>query len=162
MSAIVSPPSSFAATATPVAVDVIVALLSVNGATTAAERHGDAAMVAALQRYYRVVAAALAAADGDVVKVMGDGVLATFPRERASEVVAALRRAQREATAHWQAFDAGCTVVVRATAGPMLRVALGPPGAERPDVYGATLNALWRLSGGDIVLAPALAAQLDA
>lgn len=162
MSATVSPPRVPTTATVPVAADVVVALLSVNGATAAAERHGDVAMIAALQTYYGQVATALARAEGEVVKVMGDGVLVTFPRAGAREAVAALCLAQREANAHWQAFDAGCTVVVRATAGPVLRVALGPPGAERPDVYGATLNALWRLPVGELSLSPALTAHLDA
>jgi hypothetical protein len=123
MSVTVSPPRVPTTATVPVAADVVVALLSVNGATAAAERHGDVAMIAALQTYYGQVATALARAEGEVVKVMGDGVLVTFPRAGAREAVAALCLAQREANAHWQAFDAGCTVVVRATAGPVLRVA---------------------------------------
>lgn len=152
-----SPPLDVAAA--PVAADLVLALLTVNGASTAAATLGDAAMVVALQAYYAEVAAAIASAGGEVVKVMGDGVLVAFPRERARDAVAALRVAQRAVTTRWQAHDAGCHVVVRAVAGPVLRAALGPPGAERPDVYGTILNALWRLPLGALVLSPELQAQ---
>jgi len=141
---------------------VVLALLSVAGATAACATHGDFAMVAALQAYYAVVAAEVTPAAGQVVKVLGDGVLVAFPIVHAAAAVAALRTGQERATAHWQAFDARCIVQVRATAGAVLRARLGPPGAERDDVYGATLNALFKLPPEDFRVAPALATRLNA
>ena len=139
----------------------MLALLSVAGATAACATHGDSAMVAALQAYYAIVAAAVTPADGRVVKVLGDGVLVAFPLVHAAAAVAALRTGQARATTHWQAFDARCTVQVRATAGAILRAQLGPPGAERDDMYGATLNALFKLPPEDFRIAPALATRLN-
>lgn len=140
--------------------ELVLAFVSVNGASAACATHGDAATVAVLARYYAIVADAIAATDGDVIKVMGDGVLVAFPFERAGDAVAALHVAQERASAEWRAFDARCSVVVRATAGPVLRVSLGPPGSERPDVYGHALNELYRLTPGEFVLAPQISAKL--
>ena len=141
--------------------DLVVAILSVDGLSLATTTHGDVAMVGALQTYYARVADALAPAGGTVVKVLGDGVLVTFPRAAARAAVAALRTAQEVTTAHWQAVEPRCRVAVRAGVGPVVRAALGPPGATRPDVYGATLNALWRLPAGAWVLTPALSAEVE-
>jgi class 3 adenylate cyclase len=140
--------------------ELVLALLSVDGASAACATHGDAATVAVLATYYAIVADAIAATGGDVIKVMGDGVLVAFPIERARDAVAALHVAQERAGAEWRGFDARCSVVVRVTAGRVLRVSLGPPGAERPDLYGHALNQLYRLPAGEFVVAPQLAAKL--
>ena len=58
-----------------VPLDLVLALLSVDNATAASARHGDEATVAVLATYYAIVADAIAAADGNGAKVMGDGVL---------------------------------------------------------------------------------------
>jgi hypothetical protein len=38
---------------------------------------------------------------------------------------------------------------------------MGPPGAERFDVYGTALNDLFKAPGGDFVITPALALLLE-
>jgi class 3 adenylate cyclase len=89
-----------------------------------------------------------------VVKVMGDGVLLAFPTDRARDAVAALRAAQTRATTRWRAFDDRCRVVVKMGAGKVLSGRLGAPGDERPDIYGDTLNRLYKAPAGEFVLMP--------
>src|SRR3954470_4660925 len=87
---------------------LVLALVSVDGMMVACAEHGDAATLQVLSRYYALVADAVARSHGRVVKVMGDGVLAAFPCERAADAVARWRELQRTATAHWRDFDARC------------------------------------------------------
>lgn len=55
-------------------------------------------MFATLQAYYAIVAQETASAGGRVVKAMGDGVLLTFPVDRADAAVEALRKLQERST----------------------------------------------------------------
>lgn len=102
--------------------DLVLALVSVNGATTATSVHGDLAAMQTLNAYY---AAAPNAA------------------------LAALRRVQQDSAAVWSGFDAGCRVVIKAGAGPVATGLMGPPDDQRPDVFGHTLNTLFRMEPGD-------------
>ena len=133
---------------------LVLALTSVAGETAACAAHGDADTVAVLTDYYAIVADAAARAGGRVVKVIGGGILLAFPRDRARDAVDALHAAQAQATALWRAFDGRCRVQVKVTAGPVMRVPLGPPGDERDDVYGHTLNQLFKTPPDDFVLTP--------
>ena len=136
---------------------LVLALVSVAGASAACADHGDAPTVDVLREYYALVARSVAAAQGRVVKVLGDGVLVAFPTADVHQTLEALRSAQAAGTALWSAFDGRCRVVVRVGAGPVVRGPLGPPGEERDDVYGDTLNRLFKTSPTDdfLVVAPA-------
>ena len=140
--------------------ELVLALLSVDGTMAACTDHGDAATLAALSVYYAFVADAVVAVGGRVVKVMGDGVLNAFPIDRVSNAVAACRQLQAESTAHWRAFDARCRARVVITAGPVLSGQFGPPGLEGADLFGHTLNQLFRAPAGEVVLLPSVAALL--
>ena len=91
---------------------------------------------------------------------MGDGVLVVFPLPRAKDAVDALRLLQSAATTLWSQFDARCRVQVRVGAGRLASGVMGPPGAERFDVYGTALNDLFKAPPGDFVIMPELAALL--
>lgn len=91
---------------------------------------------------------------------MGDGLLFAFPCDLAADAVAACRQLQVAATQHWRPFDARCRARVALTAGPVLTGDFGPPGRETPDVFGHTLNQLFRTPAGDVVLLPAIEALL--
>ena len=132
--------------------DLVLALLSVDGATAACATHGDERTVETLTVYYAIVAKVIARAEGTVIKVTGDGMLLSFPIERAREAVETLRVAQARASEHWRALDSRCSARVRATAGRVVSAPLGPPGAERADVYGDVLNQLYKQPPGDFVI----------
>lgn len=135
---------------------LVLALLSVDGTMAACADHGDAATLAVLSSYYALIATGSAEAGGRVIKVMGDGMLIAFPLERATDAVAACRQLQTVATLHWRDFDARCRARVVMTAGPVLSGQLGPPGYEAPDLFGHTLNQLFRAPAGEVVLLPSI------
>ena len=139
---------------------LVLALASVDGAAAACAEHGDHATLAVLLEYYAVITASARTCGGRVVKVMGDGVLLTFPVERARDAVVALRSAQQETTRLWQTFDARCHVGVRVGAGRVLAGTFGPPGDARPDIFGDVLNRLFRVPPGAFVLTPQAEALL--
>ncbi|HEX8068603.1 MAG TPA: hypothetical protein VF546_01540 [Pyrinomonadaceae bacterium] len=136
------------------------ALTRVPGATAACAAHGDARTVALLAAYYALVAEAAAGAGGRVVKVMGDGTLVIFPAGRVRETVGALRALQARGTRLWRGFDERCRVEVKVGAGEVVCGLLGPPGDERPDIYGAALNRLFKAAWGEFVLTPEVEALL--
>lgn len=140
---------------------LVLALVSVDGTMAACADHGDAATLEVLSRYYALVADTIAAAGGRVVKVMGDGVIASFPRDHAAQAVDVCRALQEIVTAHWQAFDARCRARVVLGAGSLLSGRFGPPGQEREDLFGHTLNQLFRAPAGDVVLLPSIQALLQ-
>ena len=139
---------------------LVLALVSIDGAMATCADHGNAATLKVLTSYYTLVAAAIEAAGGRVVKVMGDGVLAAFAPERVAEAVNVCREVHATATAHWHAFDSRCRARVVLGAGPVLSGRFGPPGHETEDLFGHTLNQLFRAPAGDVVLLPSIHALL--
>ena len=140
---------------------LILAVFSVDGATAACATHGDRATVAVLSKYYARVGSALAPAAGQVIKVMGDGILVVFPLAEAKAAEMMCRQAQSEGSALWQAFDPICRVRVKLGAGTLICGRMGPPGAERADVYGHALNELYKARGEEFLILPGLAALLS-
>ena len=139
---------------------LVLALVSVNGFTAACAEHGDRATLGVLSEYYAAVAASVRASGGRVVKVMGDGMLLAFSAAETQVALAALRSAQQEGNRLWQAFDARCGVAVRVSAGSVLVGTFGPPGDERPDLFGDALNQLFKSPTGPFVLTPQVEALL--
>ena len=140
---------------------LILAIASVNGASDACATLGDVVLAIELQAHYGRVAEAASRAGGRVLKVIGDGVLLAFPTSRAADALDAVRAIARDGTERWREVDAGCRVAVRVGAGEVVSDRLGPPGAERPDVYGDVLNQLFRLPPVDgVTTTPAVDALL--
>jgi class 3 adenylate cyclase len=136
--------------------ELVFAVTSVSGATAAGRDRGDLETATILAEYYGLVAATLGSCEGRVVKVLGDGVLVVFPIHRAEHAVGALRDLQASANALWSSFDARCRVQIKVGAGRLATGRMGPPGAERFDVYGTALNDLFRIAAGDFVIMPGL------
>jgi class 3 adenylate cyclase len=146
----------------PRAVELVLALVSVAGSTAACRSLGDLRIVRVLDEYYRLAEETAGMAEGRVVKVMGDGVLLTFPISRARDVLRALEVLQHLGTMHWQQHDESCRVQVRIGAGSLVAGAMGPPGDRRHDVYGDVLNRLFRMElGTDIVMSAEARALLS-
>src|SRR5437867_5063968 len=140
--------------------DLVFAITSVSAATAACRARGDLDTAAVLSDYYALVADAVRPSEGRVVKVIGDGVLVVFPIRRAKEAVEALRALQSSATALWSDVDTRCRVQVKVGSGRLACGAMGPPGAERFDIYGTALNDLFKTPTGDFVIMPELAVLL--
>ena len=134
------------------------AITQVLSASAACTKNGDAETVAVLAEYYRLAGDAAAAGGGSVVKVMGDGVIFSFPVDRCNEALGHLRRFQSDATKLWNDFDPRCRVQVKVGTGSVVRGKLGAPGHEHTDIYGDALNQLIRLPWGDFMLSAEVAA----
>lgn len=141
--------------------DLVFAITSVSAATAAGRAHDDLQSATVLSNYYALVADAVHESEGRVVKVIGDGVLIVFPIQRAKDAVKALQALQSSATNLWTAFDTRCRVQVKVGAGSLAAGPMGPPGAERFDVYGTALNDLFKAPAGDFVITPELARLLE-
>lgn len=103
---------------------------------------------------YGLAAKLIEPAGGRIVKVMGDAGLAVFPTEAAEDVVFALCRLARQARR--SARDAGLDtyLAVNVHVGPVVAGDFGPPGAERYDVIGKTVNVAARLGRRGVTLSP--------
>lgn len=142
----------------PQAQRLLFAVTQVPGSTLACAARGDAAMFATLQAYYTLAAEAAGGVGGRFIKGIGDGVLLTFPPERAPAAVQALRAFQERANALWRGFDDRCRVQVKLGAGLLHCGPLGAPGAARFDVVGDALNALFKAPWSDFHVSPDAAA----
>ena len=141
--------------------ELVFAITSVSAAAAAGAAHGDLATASALSDYYGLVADAVRGSEGRVVKVIGDGVLIVFPLHRAKEAVENLRDLQSTGTEWWSAFDPRCRLQVKVGSGSLATGLMGPPRAERFDVYGSALNELFKMPPGDFVVAPELSRLLE-
>jgi len=139
---------------------LLFAVTHVPGSTMACAARGDAAMFATLQAYYVLAAQAVAGVGGRFIKGIGDGILLTFPPDRVGAVVPALRSLQEDATTLWRGFDERCRVQVKVGAGVLHCGLLGAPGAERFDIVGDALNALFKAPWSDFHVSPDAAALL--
>jgi class 3 adenylate cyclase len=137
--------------------ELVFAILSVAGATAACARHGDVLTVETLTRYYSLVADTIRPAEGRVIKVIGDGIIATYPFSHPRAAVDNLRLIQERGTHLWQLFDQRCRVQAKVGIGSLVCGLIGPPGEEREDLYGDALNQLFKLPPGDLVVSRALA-----
>jgi class 3 adenylate cyclase len=77
------------------AIELVFAIASVNGATAACAEQGDVTSSEEILKWYALAADATRDAGGKVIKVIGDGVLLTFPPARVEDAVAALRTLQQ-------------------------------------------------------------------
>lgn len=118
------------------------------GSTALYQQVGDAPAFARVRSHFDVLFAAVAGADGTVVKTIGDAVMAVFPTS-SHAVRAALR-------AHEQLAAAGTpeplVLKVGIHFGPAIAVTLN----DRLDYFGTTVNLAARLgalsTGGDVVV----------
>jgi adenylate cyclase len=139
-----------------VAVDAAILFVDMRGFTALTERETPAAVLTVLDRYFETVAQAIVDRGGDVLKFMGDGVLAIFPFEQAGGAAAACGAAVGAVRAIRQGLTAGPEPVAVATAlhlGPVLYGNIGSPDRLDFTVLGPAVNLASRLEG--------LAKQLD-
>ena len=112
----------------------------------------DERVAAFFQRFYALAAEHIEPAGGRLVKLMGDAGLAVFPREAAEPVILALADFAREARACAAGFGLDTWLNVNVHVGPVLAGSFGPPGAERFDVIGKTVNIAARLGRRGLTL----------
>ncbi|OWJ66371.1 adenylate/guanylate cyclase domain-containing protein [Inquilinus limosus] len=139
-----------------VAVDAAILFVDMRGFTALSERLSSAAVLQVLDRYFETVAQAIVDRGGDVLKFMGDGVLAIFPVEQAGGAAAACDAAVSAVRAIREGLAAGTEPLAVATAlhlGPVLYGNIGSPDRLDFTVLGPAVNLTSRLEG--------LAKQLD-
>jgi class 3 adenylate cyclase len=141
--------------------ELILAVTRVNLATRVCAALGDAQMFAHLAQYYALVANEIASAEGQVIKVMGDSTLLTFPPSHPSEAVEALHMLLTKANTLWQQIDDRCQVQVKVGIGRVVSGMLGPPGGQRLDIIGTALNCLFKAPWGEFEVMPELARLLN-
>ncbi len=101
-------------------------------------------------------------AGGKLVKAIGDAGLFVFTADAPDGIVASLRQMKRDCD-EWLAGRGypGAMVVV-AEFGPVACGLIGPPGDERFDVYGTTVNSAAMMRGHEFAVGAGLANLLDA
>jgi adenylate cyclase len=140
-------------------IEAAILFCDLRGFTMLSERLGEADLFAALDRYFEAVVEAVRGEGGDVLKFLGDGILAIFPVEasgRAAACDAALRAVEqaRKRLAGAQAGD-GSPLAFVATlhVGQVVYGNIGSPDRLDFTVLGPAVNLVSRLEG--------LAKQLD-
>jgi adenylate cyclase len=130
--------------------EAAVLFTDLRGFTALSEAAGPNEVLHALGRYFEVVVDAVRAQGGDVLKFVGDGVLATFPAEgesgRASACAAALR-ALSHAFADVGARRDLPPFVAALHIGPVVYGNIGSPDRLDFTVVGPTVNVVSRLEG---------------
>ena len=135
-------------------IEAAILLADLRGFTAMSERFGEADLFAALDRYFEAVVEAVRGAGGDVLKFVGDGILAIFPLEtagsRAAACAAALRAIARarQNLAGAAAAD-GTPLLFRAAlhVGQVVYGNIGSPDRLDFTVLGAAVNLVGRLEG---------------
>ena len=128
------------------------------GSTALYERIGDAGAYRLVREHFAFLAEAVRAADGAIVKTIGDAVMAAFadPAKAVSAALAIQNRVSVFNTAHGPESIA---IKLGLHQGPCIAVTLN----DRLDYFGSTVNLAARLQGeshgGDIVLSERLAAD---
>ena len=106
------------------------------------------------QQFYEIAAKHIEEAGGRIVKFIGDAGLAVFPKKCAEEVVFALCEFAAEARATGGKLGLDTYLNVNVHVGPVIAGSFGPPGSERYDVIGKTVNIAARLGRRGVVLSP--------
>lgn len=114
----------------------------------------DACVASFLQRFYEVAAATLEPAGATIVKLMGDAGLVVFPEHSAETAIFALSEFAAEARRLGRELGFDTYLNINIHVGPVLAGSFGPPGAERFDVIGKTVNIAARLGRRGLVLSP--------
>jgi adenylate cyclase len=112
----------------------------------------DTRVVGFLQAFYALSAKRIESAGGRVVKFLGDAGLAVFPKEAAEDVIFALCGLASEVRELAATYGLDTYLNVNVHVGPVLAGSFGPPGAERYDVLGKTVNIAARLGRRGVTL----------
>ena len=114
----------------------------------------DERVAAFLQQFYELAAGTLEPAGCRLVKFMGDAGMAVFPVEKAEKAIIALCEFSTGArqAARAVGLDTWCNTTIHV--GDVITGTFGPPGLERFDVIGKTVNIASRLGRRGIVLSP--------
>ena len=114
----------------------------------------DATVAGFLQQFYELTAATLAPAGGRIVKFMGDAGMLVFEPDEIEAAVGALDALARETRALGRRHGFDTYLNVNVHVGPVHVGSFGPPGEQRLDVIGKTVNIAARLGRRGMTLSP--------
>jgi class 3 adenylate cyclase len=102
----------------------------------------------------------IADAGGRLVKVIGDGGMFVFPADNPDRAVLSLQAMKRDCDAWLSKRGYPDVMVVKVQLGPVACGQVGPPGDERFDVYGLTVNRAAMMRGRSFTLGASLVDRL--
>ena len=128
-------------------IDAAVVITDLRDSTGLSERLQPDALLETLGAYFEVVVAAVRSRGGDVLKFVGDGVLAVFPVDANGRQDACRRAAGAIASAFANRAATGMNFVAALHVGPVVYGNIGSPDRLDFTVVGPTVNYLSRLEG---------------
>ncbi len=103
---------------------------------------------------------AIAGGGGRLVKAIGDAGMFVFPTDDPDRAVLSLQAMKRDCDAWLAKRGYPGVMVVKVQLGPVACGQVGPPGGERFDVYGATVNRAAMMRGRSFTLGAGLVDRL--
>lgn len=128
-------------------IDAAVLITDLRGSTAMSERLAPDALLETLGSYFEIVVDTVRAQGGDVLKFVGDGVLAVFPAHETGRQEACERAAHAIAQAFAHPAAAAMRFVAALHVGPVVYGNIGSPDRLDFTVVGPTVNYLSRLEG---------------
>lgn len=128
-------------------IDAAVLITDLRGSTALSERLEPDVLLERLGVYFEIVVDSVRKHGGDVLKFVGDGVLAVFPADDIGRQEACRRAANAISEAFARPEAAGMPFVAALHAGPVVYGNIGSPDRLDFTVVGPTVNYLSRLEG---------------
>lgn len=128
-------------------IDAAVLITDLRDSTGLSERLAPDALLERLGAYFEIVVDAVRAQGGDVLKFLGDGVLAVFPVEQDGRQEACQRAADAVINAFAHPAAASMRFIAALHVGPVVYGNIGSPDRLDFTVVGPTVNYLSRLEG---------------
>jgi adenylate cyclase len=128
-------------------IDAAVLITDLRDSTGLSERLQPDALLERLGSYFEVVVEAVRSQGGDVLKFVGDGVLAVFPADQGGRQDACRRAASAIANAFANPAATDMRFVAALHVGPVVYGNIGSPDRLDFTVVGPTVNYLSRLEG---------------
>ena len=131
---------------------LLVAFVDLTRFKVQVQNSGDLAVAETLDAYYELVAQAVTAAGGTLVKFIGDAALIVFAEGRIDAGVAMLLDL-KDHVDQWMAERGWeCRLTVKAHFGPVVAGPMGARGDKRYDVIGKTVNTAAILQSQGVTL----------
>ena len=143
---------------------LLIAFLDLTHYSVEAERRHDLEIADTIDAFYAEVTRAIEAANGRVVKFIGDASLVVFPEESIDDGVRAILDLEPVVAQFFEARGWTCRLTAKIHFGTAVAGEFGPEGSERFDVMGRAVNETVKLDrrAGGIVLSDAAAGRISA
>jgi class 3 adenylate cyclase len=139
----------------------LVAFLDLTRYAVQIERLEDLDVAAVMAEYYELVGRSVRAANGKVVKFIGDAAIAVFPDTSVDAGVLALLALKTAVDRFMASRKWECTLVVGAHYGTVASGLFGEGEDQRYDVLGKTVNVTARLESAGVALSVEAFRQLS-